>query len=449
MKLNNGSTSSRGDVDDEEDDYHKTRIDLEGALNILSRIVKAYVFGDGFSSLLKNSSQSLQNKETSLRTPIWNLASKNKSIQEFIQRERAEMADLVQQKIHTLQNPDDCTKAKKLVCTVDNDCGFGCMIHHIVYCLITGYTTNRTLILNLRTRYKGRSWKKTFLPLSSTCLDGSGATYGIWGGGGEDISAQVLAVGTFGTMGITPGSPWAPLRPKRIPSQFKSRLRKISKDPLIWWVGQFASYVMRLRPETEKIIEEAKEKIVYEDSNSFATNTDVIQFGIHVRRTDKLIAEAKSYPLETYLRHVERHLKLREKLEGKPISGHIFLASDEPKVIKEARELEKKSNKWTLWANESNAKDAEKVYNRFERGILGILTDVMLLVECEFVVCTFSSNICRLVAELKEAELNVRGEVVSIDDPYTFLSYYIDVLYSLYSYSIPLITLISSLSNLV
>ncbi|CAL8116600.1 unnamed protein product [Orchesella dallaii] len=350
------------------------------------------------------------------------LLQQNESIQEFIHRERAELADLVQERINALQNPDDCAKAKKLVCMVHSNCGFGCTVHHIVYCLMTGYMTNRTVILNLKQLYKGVPWNHVFLPLSSTCLEGSGISYGVWGGGGSNISAQVVKVSTFRTMISNKESPWEALRPTRFPPEFESRLGKVSNDPLIWWAGQFMAYVMRLRPDTEKSIREAKRKMRegmrYNDSS-------IIPIGIHVRRTDKLIKEAEYYPLKAYLSHVERHLRLREKIEGKAISGHIFLASDEPKVIEEARKLEKNSCKWKLWANESIAKDAEKVNNRFRSGMLGILMDVMLLADCDFVVCTFSSSICKLVAELKEVDdaKDYRGEVVSLDDPFSFFDF--------------------------
>ncbi|CAL8116618.1 unnamed protein product [Orchesella dallaii] len=361
---------------------------------------------------LPHSSVILSEKENLYETnPTLGLAA-------AINRERAELADLVQGRIKTLQNPDNCAKAKKLVCTVDKICGFGCIVHHIAYCLITGYHTNRTVILKLKVLYDAKSWNETFLPLSSTCLDGSGESYGVWGGGGNNVSAQVISVGTFSVMKNYKKAPWAALRPTIMPKELESRLRNISNDLLIWWVGQFVTYAMRLAPKMEKFVGEERARmrkgIPHNDSS-------IIAIGLHVRRTDKLIKEASYYPLKAYLSHVTRYLRVREKNDGKPISGHIFLASDEPKVVEEARKLEKKTNKWKLHANETIAKDATNVKHRFKSGKLGILIDVMLLADCEFVVCTFSSNVCRLVAELKEAEKELGEEVVSVDDPYDCL----------------------------
>ncbi|CAG0901767.1 unnamed protein product [Cyprideis torosa] len=63
------------------------------------------------------------------------------------EREMAELAELVQTRIAALQNPEDCGTARKLVCHLTKACGFGCQVHHLAYCLIVAYATDRTLIL--------------------------------------------------------------------------------------------------------------------------------------------------------------------------------------------------------------------------------------------------------------------------------------------------------------
>ncbi|CAL8116624.1 unnamed protein product [Orchesella dallaii] len=209
------------------------------------------------------------------------------------------------------------------------------------------------------------------------------------------------------------------LIPRAVPSEILSRLDIVSSNPVMWWVGQFATYVLRPTPETERIERKAKANRRPRD---FQKNITTI--GIHVRGTDKLDSEAKSYPLEEYFKQVEIHLAIKERIEGFPITAHIFLATDEPKVIQEAGKLEQKYNgTWIIWANESAAKEASTSFSRFESGIMGILIDVLVLADCEFVVCTFSSNICRLVAELKEVEVDKQGEVVSLDSSYHFIPF--------------------------
>lgn len=82
-----------------------------------------------------------------------------------------------------LQNPKDCSKAKKLVCNINKGCGYGCQLHHVVYCFMIAYGTQRTLILESQNwRYATGGWETVFRPVSETCTDRSGATTGHWSG---------------------------------------------------------------------------------------------------------------------------------------------------------------------------------------------------------------------------------------------------------------------------
>ncbi len=60
-------------------------------------------------------------------------------------------------------------------------------------------------------------------------------------------------------------------------------------------------------------------------------------YSVHVRRTDKLIWEAAFYGIDEYMVHVEEwyeQLSLTQTVEQK----RVFIATDEPTVIKEAKE---------------------------------------------------------------------------------------------------------------
>ncbi len=66
----------------------------------------------------------------------------------------------------------------------DEGCGYGCQLHHVVYCFMIAYGTQRTLILESHNwRYAPGGWETVFLPVSNTCTDRSGATTGHWSGG--------------------------------------------------------------------------------------------------------------------------------------------------------------------------------------------------------------------------------------------------------------------------
>jgi glycoprotein 6-alpha-L-fucosyltransferase len=69
-------------------------------------------------------------------------------------KESREVSDIILDKLEQLQNPPDCASANYLFCApfVKPDgvpmCGWGCMVHHAVYCFMAAYGTNRTLILD-------------------------------------------------------------------------------------------------------------------------------------------------------------------------------------------------------------------------------------------------------------------------------------------------------------
>jgi hypothetical protein len=67
---------------------------------------------------------------------------------EWRRKELKDLSDLVSNRLVALQNPVDCSSAKKLVCNLNIECGYGCQTHHAVYCLIVAYQSNRTLIFD-------------------------------------------------------------------------------------------------------------------------------------------------------------------------------------------------------------------------------------------------------------------------------------------------------------
>ncbi|KAB0341074.1 hypothetical protein FD754_018000, partial [Muntiacus muntjak] len=71
--------------------------------------------------------------------------------------------------------------AKKLVCNINKGCGYGCQLHHVVYCFMIAYGTQRTLILESHNwRYATGGWETVFRPVSETCTDRSGVSTGHW-----------------------------------------------------------------------------------------------------------------------------------------------------------------------------------------------------------------------------------------------------------------------------
>ena len=78
---------------------------------------------------------------------------------------------LLQKRLEYLQNPTDCRWSRQLACNVAKGCGFGCQMHHVAYCFIMAYATERTLILDSSNwRYcRTNGWGCVFKPISQNC----------------------------------------------------------------------------------------------------------------------------------------------------------------------------------------------------------------------------------------------------------------------------------------
>ena len=86
-----------------------------------------------------------------------------------------ELSQLMQRRLDHLQNPPSCRGAKKLLCHISKPCGFGCQIHHVAYCFIFAYATERMLILDPSGWRYTSNWQSVFQPLHS----GDNCTRGI------------------------------------------------------------------------------------------------------------------------------------------------------------------------------------------------------------------------------------------------------------------------------
>ena len=96
-------------------------------------------------------------------------------VQNQNRRERTELRDLsilMQKRINYLQNPANCTSAKKLACSFHrNRCGFGCLMHQVAFCFILAYATERTLVIDSGGwRYSSEGWEGAFLPVSKCTI---------------------------------------------------------------------------------------------------------------------------------------------------------------------------------------------------------------------------------------------------------------------------------------
>lgn len=118
--------------------------------------------------------------------------------------------------------------------------------------------------------------------------------------------------------------------------------------------------------------------------------------GVHIRRTDKVGTEASFHSLEEYMQHVDEYynqLEVTQFIEKR----RIFIASDDPKVIEDAKQ---KYPHYDVIGDQNIAKAAAVSTRYTDTSLNGIMLDIDLLSKCDFLVCTFSSQVCRVAYEV-------------------------------------------------
>jgi glycoprotein 6-alpha-L-fucosyltransferase len=186
-------------------------------------------------------------------------------------KEAKDLEDLVQARLHALQNPSggECDTTRKLVCSLNKGCGFGCQIHHAVYCFITAYGTGRMLVLKSKGwRYDKAGFEDIFLPMSGTCSEPKLSGRQAWPGSDDSLVVEMGIIDSI--------NPRPKFLPPSIPADLSDRMMRLHGDPIVWWVAQFVNFMMRPQAALKTILDSAVEKLEH----------PVV--GIHVRRTDKV-----------------------------------------------------------------------------------------------------------------------------------------------------------------
>ncbi len=283
------------------------------------------------------------------------------------------LAQRLLRQITRIQNPTDCVSAKFIV-TYMPTCGFGCQAHHAAVALRLALAQNRTLFIN------GNAWNDIYLPVTNCSKPGRTA----------DVVKQAQKYQTVGPMG-----------PPGLTREWADALTDLHESPYAWFHGHLLRYILRLAPST------FRDRVV----RDIAAIGPRPLAGLHIRRTDKLIREAKAYPISQYMLEVQRFYKqndLEERLAGNDItykpSPTAFLATDESDVFVDATQLYPQYRFSKSPYNSSIDSRASR------EGLEAISYVVLYLANCDFVVCTFSSNVCRLVYELMLTNMERKGD---------------------------------------
>jgi len=306
------------------------------------------------------------------------------------------LSDLVQARLKHLQNPTDCNSARKLVCNLNKGCGYGCQIHHAIYCFLVAYGTERTLILkSTGWRYNKKGFEEVFLPLSETCRDPGGDSHSTWPGG---PGTQVVELPIVDSV-----SPRPPFLPPAVPADLINRISRLHGDPIVWWVSQFLKYMLRPQPHLQTLLDNTVKNFNFEHPI----------VGVHIRRTDKVGTEAAYHPVEEYMKHVLEWFR-KQKLTQPDIKTRVYVASDEPRVLSECR---KKYPDVEFLGDQDVAKSAAVSSRYSDSSLRGVIQDIHLLSLTDYLVCTFSSQVCRIAYEImQQYHSDASNRFKSLDD---------------------------------
>uniref|UniRef100_H2Y0J1 GT23 domain-containing protein n=1 Tax=Ciona intestinalis TaxID=7719 RepID=H2Y0J1_CIOIN len=322
--------------------------------------------------------------------------------------ELKELNEIAQSMIHRSQNPIDCRVSRKLHCSIKHtSCGFGCLMHDYGLCTFVAVGKSRCMQYDMKqlTAYPGIS--SMFKYTGNTCVNTSHF--------GESIEwrsphskkptleeAEVIKMTIDG-----PYTSHSLFSPGTVPEKLLPRIERVHGDPRAWWIGHVMNYFLR----PQQLVED-----------EFTSVKREIQFahpivGIHIRRRDK-ISEAPYYDLERYMDHVESwYGRYFMKHPSENVIRRVYLATDASEVVEEAKIRYPKYAFITalgkLFKESQNRQSASAVKC--------IWYDVLLLRDCDFAVVTFSSNVGRLVYELKQNSTSDQTySVLSLDDRYHY-----------------------------
>jgi glycoprotein 6-alpha-L-fucosyltransferase len=104
---------------------------------------------------------------------------------------------------------------------------------------------------------------------------------------------------------------------------------------------------------------------------------------------------------------------------GKKEEKRVYLATDDQTALNQA--IETYPN-YKFVSDNDVSKTAGELSSRYsEKGLYGVVLDVVMLSECDYIVCTLSSQVCRLAYELMQAHhVDASRLVYSLDDVYYF-----------------------------
>lgn len=78
------------------------------------------------------------------------------------------ISKLILDKIDRLQNTK-CHADKVIACSLEDNCGYACLFHHLSVCFILSFYLERTVVIEHSNKKGIGQMNRTFLPLTNSC----------------------------------------------------------------------------------------------------------------------------------------------------------------------------------------------------------------------------------------------------------------------------------------
>ncbi|EFO21758.2 variant SH3 domain-containing protein [Loa loa] len=371
-----------------------------------------YYLSNQLTSTLSNNSAFINHTRNQLLSLLGQAAAfKNIDLAESWRANAlANISAIFQNHFDKMQNPDDCKSARILTCDLNKQCGFGCQLHHVTYCFIVAYGSNRTLVLTDDGRtwnYATNGWTAAFLPITKCSFSEifkPNEYADDWGTGKHYRNKRIVKLPIIDSLAFRP-----PYLPLAIPQSYSDELLKLHSNPPAFFISQFIRYLMRPSAVFAKEIDQAVKKVPFDKGPIV---------GLQIRRTDKIHTEASFHDLDEYIKWAEDWFKIEEYRIGSSVKRRIYIATDDPEIFDE---LLMKYPNYEIYGDPKISKMAQ-VHSRYTiESLIGVVVDIELLSRCIYLVCTFSSQVCRMGYELMQVRFGDAGDRFhSLDDIYYF-----------------------------
>uniref|UniRef100_A0A914EH17 Alpha-(1,6)-fucosyltransferase n=1 Tax=Acrobeloides nanus TaxID=290746 RepID=A0A914EH17_9BILA len=256
-------------------------------------------------------------------------------------------------------------------------------------------------------RYSKKGWTSVFLPVTS-CSHRTAvpADIDVQSWAGAEQTARVVRLPIAYGLSNPPKQ-----LPLSFPKQISEFLLAHHSNPPVYFIAQFIWYLMRNNKHMEKVLKETEQKI------PFGKGPIV---GLQIRRTDKIGTEAVFHSVAEYMKWTERWFRIQEyRNNGTAIKRRVFIATDDPNAVKE---VNKDYPHYEVFADTGIAQSANVSSRYTDASLYGIITDIQMLSKCDYLVCTFSSNVCRAGYELMQVIKGDPGDLFySLDDFYYYV----------------------------